>query len=171
MTAPRYVIVILVLLAALQAVHYGPLLPDPVPTHFERNGEPSEWTPKTQYLLVNYASIAALAALFFWLPGSIRRVPDDWVNMPRKDYWLAPERRAETMDALQRQMEWLGAATIALLVGITQLTIEAALSGRPLDSQAFWLLPGAYLLFALVWTMRFVRWGTRRPERDSTGYA
>ncbi len=170
MSASRYVIILLVLLAALQSVHYAPLLPDPMPTHFGDAGQPDESTPKTQYLLINFAAILGMAILFLVLPRAIRKIPNDWINMPRKDYWLAPEKRTETMNALQRQMEWLGAATIALLIGITQLTILAALSSGPLDSQALLLLFILYGLYAAIWTVRFTVWATRRPARDSAGY-
>ena len=72
------------------------------------------------------------------------------------------------MDLLEGQMEWLGAATLALFIGITQLTILAALSGAPLDSRAFWLLFAPYMLYMLIWTIRFTRWAVRRPPEDAT---
>ncbi len=166
MNAPRFFILLLVVLALLQAVHYAPLLPEQVATHFNAAGQPDGWSSGSEYLVTNLLLCGGMAALFLLLTGVMKKLPNEWINMPHKDYWLAPERRDATLSALQKQMEWLGAATLTLLVGITQLTIEANLSSRPLDNQIFWLLFGSYMIYAIVWAVRLVRGFKLPAQRD-----
>jgi hypothetical protein len=69
------------------------------------------------------------------------------------------------MSAFQMWGDWLGAATLALLIGMTQLTIRANLTAEPLGSASLVLL-GAYLLFMLAWILWLLRWAyTRPPEK------
>ncbi len=166
MSAPRFFILVLVVLALLQAVHYAPLLPEQVATHFNAAGQPDGWSSSSEYLVTNLLLCGGMAALFLLVTSLMKKLPNEWINMPHKDYWLAPERRDATLSALQKQMEWLGAATLALLVGITQLTIEANLSSGPLDNQIFWLLFGSYMIYAVVWAVRLVRGFKLPAQRD-----
>ena len=167
MRASRALILLLIALALFQYAHYEPLLPELVPSHFNAAGQPDAWTAKTTFLLTNLIFVIGMAALFTGVTSLVKKLPNAWINMPNKGYWLAPERRDATMDALQRQMEWLGAATLALLVGITQLTIEAAMTAQSLNNRAFWILSGGYFLIVTFWLVRFGLWAYRRsPKPD-----
>lgn len=170
MRPSRLIIFLLVVLTLLQAVHYAPLLPEQMATHFDGAGQADGWSSKTSFILLNVGMTVGMALLFLALPALIGKMPDAWINMPNKDYWFAPERRATTLDAMQRWMEWIGAATIALLIGITQLTIEANLSGGQELSQGVWLLTTAYFVVMVVWIAGFLRWAFKAPPKPN-GYA
>jgi hypothetical protein len=97
-----------------------------------------------------------LTAVIF-LALSAVRWPDRLVNLPRKDYWLTPERREETFRFLNRQMLIFGCATLILLLVVMQWTIEANLDGtQTIPAAPMWWLLGAYLLFSAVWVVRLV---------------
>ena len=163
MRPSRALILLLIVLALLQAVHYGPLLPDEIATHFDAAGQANEWTSKTGFLLTNLAFMIGMAALFFALPAGLSKIPNEWISMPNKDYWLAPERRAATLERVQRWSEWLGVATVALFLGITELTVLANLSTDPALGQGFWVLFGAYMIFMVGWVVGFLQWAFRKP--------
>ncbi len=150
MTVPRFIILLLVVLALLQVVHYAPLLPQQVATHFNAAGQPDGWSSASEFLLTNLLLFGGMTVLFLGVTGLAKKLPNEWINMPHKDYWLAPERRNTTLGALQNQMEWLAVATLALLIGITQLTIDANLRGETLNSQIFWLFFGSYMVYVVV---------------------
>ncbi len=164
MSASRIVLLLLVVLAIFQYTRYEPLLPTRVASHFDAAGQPNGWSSKSAYMVGNLAFAGGFALLFLGLTGLVRRIPNDWINMPNRDYWLAPERRTATLAQLQRQMEWLGAATVALLLAIGQLTIEANLTAAPLDQRAFWIVFGAYMAGALVWLVSVLRWAFKKPK-------
>lgn len=167
MRSSRILILLLIALAILQVTHYSPLLPERVASHFDGAGQADGWSSKSEFLITNLVLVAGIGLLFLGIAALLDKVPNAWINLPNKDYWLAPDRRAATLDVIQRQMEWLGAATVVLLLGITQLTIEANLTGRPALGEVFWVLFGGYMLFMAVWLVRFVRWAyARAPRRD-----
>ena len=72
------------------------------------------------------------------------------INLPNKDYWLAPERRAETFRILRDKIETFQIPLLILFVILNQLTIRANLTGENLSS-ASWLVLGAFLLYTIVW--------------------
>ncbi len=172
MRPSRAVILALVALALLLAAHYAPLLPDPVASHFNSAGQPNDWMSRNGFIAFNLVMLVGMAALFLGLPPLLSKIPNEWINMPRKDYWLAPERRAETLDTMARWMEWLGVATLALLLGITQLTIEANLSGGPQLDDTVWVLTTIYMVFMAVWIIGFLVWAFKKPPeatKDPSG--
>ncbi len=165
MRFPRLLILLLIGLAFLQASYFAPLLPERVASHFDAAGRADGWSSRNGFLTLNLAFVVGMGALFLGLTALLNRIPNDWINLPHKDYWLAPERRAATFNTINGQMEWLAAATIALLLGITQLTIEANLDAGPnLPGDAFWLLFGGYMAFCVIWLVRLLRTWYARPS-------
>ncbi len=164
----RLLIFLLIALAFLQAAHYAPLLPERVASHFDAAGRADGWSSRNGFLLFNLVFILGMGLLFLGLTAWLPKMPADWINLPHKDYWLAPERRAATFNTINGQMEWLAAATVALLLALTQITIEANLdAGLGLPEDAFWLLFGSYMVFFVVWLVWLLRvWYARPPRRD-----
>ena len=84
----------LIALALLQAVFYYPQLPDTIATHFAGNGEPNGWSSKSTFFLLMIGIMVFIgislgpSVLWLWQPGL--------VNLPNRDYWLAPERNEQT---------------------------------------------------------------------------
>lgn len=166
MRPSRAAILLLVALALLQAAYFGPQLPDPVASHFNSAGEPNDWMARGAFIAFNLAMLIGMAALFLALPPLISKVPNEWINMPNKDYWLAPGHRESTLDTMARWMEWLGAATLALLLAITQLTIEANLSGGQQLDDTVWNLTAGYLVVMAIWVVGFLRWALKKPPKQ-----
>lgn len=164
----RLLIFLFIGLAFLQASHYAPLLPERVASHFDAAGRADGWSSRSGFLNLNMVFVAGMGALFLGVTALINKTPKDAINLPNKDYWLAPERRAATLNTINSQMEWLAAATLALLLGITQLTIEANLAASAaLPAGAFWLLFGSYIFFFVIWLVLLLRtWYARPPRED-----
>lgn len=166
MRPSRLAIFLLILLAFWQLFHYEPLLPQRMATHFDGAGTADGWSSRSEFLRTNAIMVAGFGILFVGITALIGRVPDAHINLPNKQYWLAPERRATTLDWIGRQMEWFGAATIALLLGMTQLTILANLSGGNALGDAFWWLFGGYMLYMTAWLVALLRKAYARAPRQ-----
>jgi hypothetical protein len=137
-------------------------LPPVMATHFDLAGKPNGFQGRAGFVWTSLLLSLLLFALFATLPAILPRVPDRFVNLPDKDYWLAPERRARTFQRLGAMSDWLGCATIGLLVGVFELVIRANLTQRPLGFQLWILLP-SYHLFIVFWIVSHLRmW--RRPD-------
>lgn len=146
-----------------QWAHYEPLLPDTVATHFGVGGRADGWSSSAT-LFPLYALLLVLCTLpFLALPYLLQRLPNSVINMPHKDYWLAPERRAETLAWLGGQLQWFGVWTAAFVVLVFELLLRANLMAEPRLSNSFLWGLGAYVLLTLVWTARLILTFYRKP--------
>jgi hypothetical protein len=86
------------------------------------------------------------------------------INLPNKDYWLAPERRIQTLDRITDQMLFFGAATIFLLDGILFLSFRANLMpGAAMPAGLLWGMLAGFAVLNILWTICILR-SFRRPR-------
>jgi uncharacterized membrane protein len=136
------------------------VLPERVPSHFDASGRVDDWSSRTGVLVF---WVAVGVVVLVGIPALTRALTagdGTWVNMPQatKDYWFAPERRAEFAVRFQDDMEAFVALTGALLVAGLALTTWVGTTGR--DAAPWWgfvLVVGAYLVLTAVWTVRLLR--------------
>src|SRR4051812_3401648 len=96
----------------------APQLPDKVATHFGAGGRPDGWMSRTAHLLFMAAFGLAFPFFLVGLFYILRFMPDSSFNLPRRDYWLAPERRAETFAYLLRHSLWFACLAVCLVIGL-----------------------------------------------------
>jgi uncharacterized membrane protein len=146
------VIVALFALASIQFTYYYPRLPGTLASHFDASGIPNSWEPKGVFF-----GFYALVLIIVTVPSLVisrllLSLPSEYINLPNKQYWLAPERRAATAEYFFDHLAKFCAATLALLIAIFQLAIVANLPGASGTlSWAVWALLGAFLIFAIFW--------------------
>jgi uncharacterized membrane protein len=128
---PKTLFLVILAAALAQCIHDYPLLPDRLASHFSASGMPNGWMTKTQFF-VTYG-IVLLPALYieFRLPRRIAKTPAARLNLPNKEYWLAPERRAETFAYFEKFFAWFGCALLLLEVFAMGLAIRANLETPP----------------------------------------
>lgn len=148
---------LLVALAALQVAYYYPRLPNVVASHFNEKGVADDWMSRKAFAACSLGTIVFVAALLLGIDVLQRRIPVSWMNMPHKDYWLAPERREETYRTLSTFMVWFGCAVLLTIIGVFQLALEANLRADKRLSNQMWILLGGYLVFTLLWAVQFYR--------------
>jgi uncharacterized membrane protein len=100
-------------------------LPARVATHFDISGRPDGWMSRTTAVVFSAVVGSLLSMFLMGLFFSLRFFPDRAFNLPRRDYWLAPERRAATFAYLFRQSFWLSSMMIAFLAGLQIAIIQA----------------------------------------------
>src|SRR5437588_11310819 len=121
---PLHAWITIVLLHAAQTIYYYPRLPAVVAQHFGAEGNPNGWAPREAFFLISWVVLLGISALLMVTPRLLRRVPVAMINLPNKDYWLAPERKEESLAFLQRGTEWVGVLTTGFLVVVTHLAIR-----------------------------------------------
>ncbi len=106
-------------------VYAADRLPERVATHFDFRGRPNGWMSRPGDLLL-------IAALGFGVPlllvGSCvawRYLPASLVNLPHREYWLAPERRGQTAAYLVRHSLWLACLAVLFITCIHLLVVFA----------------------------------------------
>jgi hypothetical protein len=150
MEVPRRILWLLAAAALVQIAWYYPRLPATVASQFDSQGRPTAWMTRDGFFLLYGAMVALQLGVFGAGFRLMRRLPNRLFNLPHRDYWLAPERRDETLDYLETWGLWTGCAVVALLLGIFQLVIEANLKQAPLPPGPTWALLGGFLAFALI---------------------
>jgi uncharacterized membrane protein len=116
-------------------------LPERMASHFDASGVANDWMSRDGYVwfmvgVVTFVSLTMLAAF-----GSIRFLPNAVINIPRRDYWLAPERRDETAGTLMRfGLLMVGFESLFFLA--IHLMVVAANESQParLSNDVWWLL-------------------------------
>lgn len=73
------------------ALSYYPLLPERVAHHFNPSGQPDAWGSKMSFLNVYLIVVALMAATFFAIYLVLPKIPYSLVNLPNKEFRLAPE--------------------------------------------------------------------------------
>ena len=84
--------------------------------------------------------MVGLSTLFGGIGALIRVTPDDAVNLPNKEYWLAPERREATIATITQQMNAFTVMMNVFMIGIHQLSVMANLTPDKHLSNGVWVL-------------------------------
>jgi uncharacterized membrane protein len=157
--------IFLLLLAATlaQAAWYYPQLPARVASHFDMAGQVNATMPKQGFLEIHLVVIAILSTVFLVMPALIVRLPPGMVNLPNKEYWLAPERREHTMRIIQGHLVGFGDAMLLFLFVVFGDAMRASLMPEPHLSNRIWALLVMLGVFAIGWTVLFIR-AFRLPE-------
>ena len=106
-------------------VSTGASLPQRLATHFDWHGQPNGWMSRPSYLRVFGLTGLGVPLLMIALLFAVRFFPAWMINIPRREYWLAPERRAQTFDCLLRWGLWFGCLFLAFLAAVHHLVVEA----------------------------------------------
>jgi TRAP-type C4-dicarboxylate transport system permease small subunit len=96
----------------------GSQLPPRVATHFDASGQPDGWMNREshqKFMLLFGLAFPLVMPVMFYLT---RFLPPSLINIPHRNYWLAPERRRETADYLFGHGLWLGCLAVLFVTGI-----------------------------------------------------
>jgi hypothetical protein len=132
-------------------------LPPVMASHFDARGKPDGFQSRTSFFVTCALLQLGRLALFAALPWLMRRMPTRLLNLPHREHWLAPERKAQSITRAATLLDAFALATLALMAATFELALRANLRGGPLESSAMWLLLAAYLAFSLFWMVRFMR--------------
>ncbi|MEZ5413111.1 MAG: DUF1648 domain-containing protein [Opitutaceae bacterium] len=116
-------------LALAQATWHYLHLPETVAIHFDLAGQANGWSSRGAHFAMQAGLAVFLGALFGSGGWLLRRVPDQFINIPHRDYWLAPERRAATCRALDSMFSAVGIVVMGFFVVLFQQVYVANLTG------------------------------------------
>jgi hypothetical protein len=79
------------------------------------------------------------------------------INMPYREYWLASERRVESLHWMMGWMMWFAVAITIFIVIINHLTFIANRGSLPLSAAWFWGMLTAFLSYTFVLVVIMLR--------------
>jgi uncharacterized membrane protein len=155
MRLSRALICLLIGFFIAQIGYYYPNLPEQIASHFNASGEPDSWTSKNSFIIFEAIVLLFILSEFTLLPLLLEKSPDSLINLPNKEYWLAPQRRRETFRTMRHFLEWLAIGLLGLFIAINQTTFEANINQTNLSATTMWLIIAVFVAYALVWMIKF----------------
>ena len=150
------VLVVLVLLGAVFVWYTGNRMPNLVASHFGISGIADGFMRRQTY--VNFfLGVTVVLPFLVSLPITlVLRNPDAIINLPNRDYWLAPERRAETFEFVRSQMMRFGIGLVLFLCYVHWLIVRAnGVSPPSLSNASFASALIVLVGYMIVWTAIF----------------
>ena len=167
MRKTTWLMLFFILAFVVQAMYYYPLMPEPMASHFGTGGKANDWMPKAGFFVLMAGVQVLFLLIFLGIPKLVGVLPNSVINMPHKDYWLAPERRQKSLDLMGDWLGWFGVAMLAFFLLVGQLTYTANLrEDQRLDETKMWTMLVLFLAFTVVWLVLFYRAFKKPPEAD-----
>jgi serine/threonine protein kinase len=147
----------LYLAVAVGVLITAPWLPERVATHFGIAGAANGWMTRTGYLTFVTTFPLLLALFFAGISALIKILPACFCNIPNRDFWLAPERRATTVVLVRHWLAGLLCLMTLFFGALHVLTIGANRSTPPqLPMGGLLLLVILFLLALMIWLTLFL---------------
>ncbi|HWA28079.1 MAG TPA: DUF1648 domain-containing protein [Lacunisphaera sp.] len=142
---PQVIFLALGAIALGQSIWQHGRLPERVAAHFNASGEADGYLSRGLHTAWHLATVLFLTALFQGIAVLQARLPKDYVNLPHRDYWLAPGRAAATHDWIASLVHLLGSAVLVFFIALFHLLYQANLNPPPRLGAAVWWLAGTLL--------------------------
>jgi uncharacterized membrane protein len=139
-------------------------LPPVVASHFGPGGAANGFMDKNTYTVLMLALVVGVPALVASSAQLVRVLPPQLINLPNRQYWLAPERRAATLEALASLTLRFAVALAVFLCFVHWLVIRAN-AVQPPRLPETWLFVGLAVFGAatLAWLVMLFRRFRRVP--------
>lgn len=167
---PRALFLLTAVCTSIYFSYYYPLLPKVVASHFDLHGIANGWQTKQGFFEVLAGTTFLSAFLVFGIPTMIAVMPG-LINLPNKDYWLAPGQRAASLEFLSGWFAWFGYAVYLVIIVVfdyaMQMNLHSASGANP---TRLWYMLAGLVVFAIIWTIRlFGRFGRLPRTRNLEG--
>jgi hypothetical protein len=144
----------------------GLTLPPQVASHFDGSGAANGFMSRSGYITFMVIVVVGLPALFVLAQRLLHALAPRYLNVPHREYWLAPERREATILFMEGYLLRFAWALVLFLCVVHWSVVDANRIQPPRLSPAlFFPALVAFLLFALWWAVELYRRFPRPPPR------
>lgn len=154
----RTVFLILVVCAILFVCATSLALPEVAASHFGGSGAANGFMSRASYMKFMLLFVVVLPLVLVFVPSISLNNPNAGIRLPNKEYWLAPERQAETVEFLRQHMARFGSMLVVFLCYIHWLVIRANAVVPPRLSTP-WAIGGigAFVVCAIMWSRSLLK--------------
>jgi hypothetical protein len=133
-------------------------LPEVTASHFVGSGDANGFMTRGSYESFMLLFVVVLPLVLVFVPSISLNKPKAGIRLPNKEYWLAPERQAETVEYLRQHMARFGSMLVVFLCYIHWLVVQANTIWPP-RIPAKWIIGGIviFVIGALIWTNLLIR--------------
>ena len=133
-------------------------LPERLATHFDLDGQADGWMTRAGHVrfIIGFGLGVPLFILF--VGQIITKLGGAGLNIPNRDYWLAPERRTQTLAFTRRELVRLACLLVVFFAMINHLILQAnTQTPVRLAGGQFWLSMAIFIGAIGVWMATFIR--------------
>lgn len=142
----------------------GNSLPPIVASHFVAGGAANGFMPRGTYLRFFTALLVGLPLLVTLVSNLTSLLPTRFINLPNGEYWLAPERQADTLSYLRNQGIRFGVILTVFLCFVHWLVVQANTHSPPLFPESLFSIGiAAFLVGLFIWLGGFIVHFRQRP--------
>ena len=157
-------LICLTVFAAVFIIYTTRYLPDSVATSFGGDNRAHAWMSRNDYLLFMLSFTVGLSMFVSFCIGALPRKFPRWTNVPNRDYWLAAERREESLRYLSAHGKRLGCLIVMMMLGMHYIILKANHVQPPtLPVSTFSSVLFGFVLALIWWIVRLYR---RFPKKD-----
>lgn len=100
-------------------------LPSSVATHFNINNQPDGWMTRDAYLLMILTLLISIPSAISVGISILSKKFSHLINLPNREYWLAPPRLNDSLDFFAAHGHRLGRLVIVLMTGLHYVVLLA----------------------------------------------
>jgi uncharacterized membrane protein len=156
---PLLLFAVLLAAAAVLIRYFAAELPELVAVHFDAAGRANGFMTRTgcrDFMLVSTLGVPLLIVIATTLLP--RALPVSLINLPHRDYWLAPERAHDSLVFLSEQGLWFGCILVLFLAAVDGMLVKANAASPPQFPSALFIAMLILFFCAVgVWGLRMVR--------------
>jgi uncharacterized membrane protein len=161
---PLLLLAMLLAGAALFILFLSQQLPELVAIHFDASGRPNGFTTREgcrDFMLLSTLGAPLLIVIATALVP--RLLPASMINIPHREYWLAPERARDSLAFLSEQGVWFGCILVVFLANVDLMLVKAnGVSPPAFPSSPFLATLVVFFCAVALWAMRMFK-RFRRP--------
>lgn len=153
----KILLLLIILITLEETVRLWFVTPEQMAAHFNIVGQPDRFVTRTAFFAFQLEMEVISIALAIASPILIILLPAEFINLPNREYWLAPDRRAATVLKMRSFLEVLfSAILLVMLIGFelavsanlqTPIVFNAGLMGLAIAGMVL------FSLLSLVWLM------------------
>jgi uncharacterized membrane protein len=151
-------LIFLTVFAAVFVIYTTRYLPDRVATHFGGDNQANGWMSRDFYLLFILSFTIGISCFVSFVVGTLPRKFPQWINVPNRDYWLAPERREESLRYLNAHGKRLACLIVMMMLGMHYVILKANYMQPPmLPLSSFAPILVGFSVALVWWVIRLYR--------------
>jgi uncharacterized membrane protein len=123
----RVLYIVIILVCVLEGFRLWTVAPDQMAAHFNALGMADRYAPKIEFFTSQLKVMLAVLGISVLTEVLLLVTPATAINMPNKEYWMAPERRDIVMDRISSTMSLTFASVLLVLFVGLELSVRANL--------------------------------------------
>ena len=147
----KFVFIIVLLLCIFETARLWFLSPARMASHFDIQGNPNAYASRLQFFSFQVQTALVVIGLALVMQILVLVVPVNLMNLPSREYWIAPEHRDGLRERMSGFAFWLFAAILLVVQVGFELSVQANLH-TPVHFSAAIMLPAiaGFMVFSIL---------------------